>query len=165
MRRSLIAAGALLIAPALATPALAQTTAAQSTAGSAAQRVDDTGTVVIDPYLEMKWMPKPGNAGSRIVESGTRVSVQLNLAPYIGRSGRIYMVLPRGTGPTVRATWTSGGKLLPGQVLSGERALVYSGAVRGPLLTDLLDLRLQVDSTRLTQPQALAFGFEIEVDP
>ncbi|WP_225207324.1 hypothetical protein [Novosphingobium huizhouense] len=168
IRAALPLAGALVLAPLVAAPARAQTSAAPASAtatASAPMRVDDTGTFVLNPYLEMKWLPKPGNSGSRIVEAGTKVSVQLNLAPYIGRTGRIYMVLPRGTGTSVRAIWTSGGKLLPGQLLSGERALVYNGAVRGPLLTDLLDLRLQVDSTRLVQPQALAFGFEIEVDP
>lgn len=166
MRTALLVAGAIALAPALAAPVQAQSSATPAaTTASAPMRVDDTGTVVLNPYLEMKWLPKPGNSGSRIVEAATRVSVQLNTTPFLGRSGRIYMVLPRGTGPTVRATWTSGGKLLPGQVLSGERALVYRGAVRGPLLTDLLDLHLQVDSTRLIQPQALAFGFEIEVDP
>lgn len=127
-------------------------------------RVDDSGTVVLDPVLEMQWQP-PGRSGSTsLVSASTRVSIQLNLAPWVGRSGRIYMTLPRTPGPTVRATWRTGGTLLPGSVLSGDRTLVYSGAVTGPVIRDLIDISLEADGTRLSRPEALAFGFEIELD-
>lgn len=123
-------------------------------------KVDDTGTVVLDPVLEMQWKP-PGQAGaSSIVSASTQVSVQLNLAAFVGRSGRIYMTLPRTSGPTVRAVWRTGGTLLPGSLVSGERALVYSGPVTGPLMRDLIGIDLQTDGARLAQPEALAFGFE-----
>lgn len=127
-------------------------------------RVDDSGTVVLDPVLEMQWQP-PGRGGSTsLVSASTRVSIQLNLAAWIGRSGRIYMTLPRTPGPTVRATWRTGGTLLPGTVLSGDRTLVYSGTVTGPVIRDLIDIALEADGTRLSRPEALAFGFEIELD-
>ncbi len=74
------------------------------------------------------------------------------------------MTLPRTPGPTVRATWTTGGTLLPGTLVSGDRALVYAGLVSGPLIRDLIDIQLQADGARLAQPEALAFGFEIEID-
>lgn len=126
-------------------------------------KVDDTGTVVLDPVLEMQWKP-PAQAGSSIVSASTQVSVQLNLAAFVGRSGRIYMTLPRTSGPTVRAVWQTGGTLLPGSLVSGERALVYSGTVTGPLMRDLVGIDLQTDGARLALPEALAFGFEIELD-
>ena len=135
--------------------------AAADAQSAGAYRVDDSGTVVVEPVLPMQWRP----GGSSIVSASTRVNVQLNLAPWNGRSGRIYMTLPRGAGPTVRATWQTGGVMLPGTLLSGERALVYSGPIASALLRDLIDIRLEADSMRLLQPQALAFGFEIEVDP
>jgi hypothetical protein len=112
----------------------------------------------------MQWQP-PGRSGSTsLVSASTRVSIQLNLASWVGRSGRIYMTLPRTPGPTVRATWRTGGTLLPGSVLSGDRTLVYAGTVTGPVIRDLIDIALEADGTRLSRPEALAFGFEIELD-
>lgn len=127
-------------------------------------KVDDSGTVVLDPVLQMQWQP-PGRRGSTsLVSASTRVSVQLNLAQWVGRAGRIYMTLPRTPGPTVRATWRTGGALLPGTILSGDRALVYAGPVTSPVMRDLIDIALEADGARLAQPEALAFGFEIELD-
>ncbi|MDC8755941.1 hypothetical protein OIK40_14935 [Erythrobacter sp. sf7] len=74
------------------------------------------------------------------------------------------MTLPRTAGPTVRATWRTGGTLLAGSLVSGDRALVYAGAVTGPVIRDLIEMSLQTDGSRLAQPEALAFGFEIELD-
>ena len=77
-------------------------------------RVDDSGTVVLDPVLAMQWNPVGRSGASSIVSARTRVNMQLSLTNWIGRRGRIYMVLPRTSGPSVRATWTTGGGLLPG---------------------------------------------------
>ncbi len=127
-------------------------------------RIDDSGTVVIDPVLEMQW-EAPGKTGTTsLVSASTRVAVQLNMAPWAGRAGRIYMSLPRSSGPTVRATWKTGGVLLPGSLISGERALVFAGNVTASVLRDLIDIELETDGARLMRPEALAFGFEIETD-
>lgn len=128
-------------------------------------RVDDSGTVVLDPFLEMEWQPDGAAGGSNIVAANTRVSVQLNLATWVGQTGRIYMTLPRTSGPTVRASWRTGGGLLPGSLISGERSLVYAGPIGSAILRDIIDLKLEVDSTRLTTPESLSFGFEIELAP
>jgi hypothetical protein len=127
-------------------------------------RVDDSGTVVLDPVLEMQWQPPGASGSTSLVSASTRVSIQLNLAAWVGRTGRIYMTLPRSPGPTVRATWRTGGTLLPGTVLSGDRTLVYAGPVTSPVMRDLIDIALEADGARLSQPEALAFGFEIELD-
>lgn len=144
--------------------AQAQNATASSTTGQVF-RVDDSGTVVLDPVLQMQWQPAGRVAASPLVSASTRVSVQLNLLPWIGRTGRIYMTLPRTSGPTVRAKWQTGGTLLPGELLSGDRTLVYAGAINGPLLRDIIDIKLEADGARLSGSEALAFGFEIEVDP
>lgn len=127
-------------------------------------RVDDSGTVVLDPSLEMQWEPVGRVSDSNIVSASTRVSVQLNLLLWVGLSGKIFMNLPRTSGPTVRATWTTGGVLLPGTLISGNRALVYAGPVSSAVIRDVLDIELEADGARLTEPEALAFGFEIELD-
>ena len=138
---------------------------AQDTASSNRTfRVDDSGTVVLDPSVEMQWQPINRVGASNIVSADTKVSVQLNLAAWVGTSGRIYMTLPRTSGPTVRASWTTGGLLLPGTLISGDRALVYAGPVSSAVFRDLLDITLEADGARLTEPEALAFGFEIEID-
>jgi len=126
-------------------------------------RVDDSGTVVLDPSLEMQWQPIGRVSDSNVVSASTRVSVQLNLSLWVGQIGKIYMSLPATSGPTVRATWSTGGVLLPGTLLSGDRALVYSGSVTTQVIRDILDIKLEADGSRLTEPEALAFGFEIEV--
>ena len=146
-----------------AAPVQAQDAAATLTAGQV-YRVDDSGTVVLDPVLAMQWQPPGQSVASPLVSASTRISVQLNLMAWIGRSGRIYMTLPRTPGPTVRASWQTGGTLLPGSLISGERALVYAGPISGPLMRDLIELKLEADGARMVQSEALAFGFEIEVE-
>lgn len=154
----------ILTALALIWPAPALTQDRPHVGGSGVFRVDDTGTVVLDPVLEMQWLPAGRQATSSVVSASTRVSVQLNLQAWSGRKGRIYMLLPKSSGPTVRASWRTGGTLLPGALLSGERALVYSGPVATPILRDLIEIKLETDGVRLAQPEALSFAFEIEVD-
>jgi hypothetical protein len=150
-----------MLAPAL--PAAAQEPASPGSE-AAVFRVDDSGTVVLDPVLEMQWQEPGRDSSPGIVSGSTRVSVQLNLAAWFGRSGRIYMTLPRTAGPTVRATWRAGGSLLSGSLVSGDRAIVYAGPITGLLLRDVLDIKLEADGARLSQPEVLAFAFEIEVD-
>lgn len=155
---------ALVAALGCAMPAAAQDSAFPS-ATEKSFRVDDSGTVVLDPVLQMQWQPSGrANTNSPIVAASTRVSVQLNLASWEGRVGRIYMTLPRTTGPTVRASWNTGGTLLPGSLISGDRSVVFIGSISGPILRDLIDIKLEADGARLIQPEALVFGFEIEID-
>ena len=128
-------------------------------------RVDDSGTVVLDPVLQMQSQTNGRTIpGSPLVSGSTRVSVQLNLLAWTGKTGRIFMTLPRSSGPTVRATWQTGGTLLPGSLISGDRSVVYAGPITAPLLRDLIDIKLEADGARLIQPEARAFGFEIELD-
>lgn len=134
-------------------------------ASAQAFRIDDSGSVVLDPVLRLDWQ-QAGRVGtsSPLVSASTKVNVQLNLTAWTGRTARIYMTLPRTSGPSVRATWTTGGTLLPGTLISGDRALVFAGPINGPLMRDLIDIKLEADGVRLVNPEALAFGFEIEVD-
>lgn len=158
------ASSVLRIAVAGALLAAAAPLAAQEAASGRSYRVDDSGTVVIEPFLQMQWPKANGATASRIVSASTRVSVQLNLGEWTGRSGRIYMALPRTSGPSVRATWTTGGGLLPGTLISGDRALVYAGPITAPLMRDVIDVRLEADAAQLSGSEALAFGFVIELD-
>ena len=140
--------------------------AAASGAHAAAVRIDESGTVVSDPVVNMKWRTP---SGSRVldntVEATLRVDVRLNLAPWLNQQARIYMVLDPVNSDRVRARWTSQGRLMPGSLASGERALVFQGPAGPATLVESLLLTLEADGQRLTQQQNLNFHFEIEVSP
>lgn len=137
-----------------------------STAWATIYRIDESGTVVNDPVVNMKWRQLvPGRAYDNTVESTLRVDVRLNLAPWINRPARIFMVLAPVSGERVHARWTTQGRMLPGAVYSGERTLVFDGAAGPAVLNESLLLTLETDGQRLTQAQTLNFYFEIEVTP
>lgn len=139
---------------------------AGSAAHAAAFRIDETGTVVSDPVINMKWRThSAGRVLDNTVEATLRVDVRLNLAPWINRQSRIYMVLAPVNSDRVRARWTTQGRLLPGTLSSGERTLVFQGPAAPATLNESLLLTLETDGQRLTQQQTLNFYFEIEVSP
>jgi hypothetical protein len=140
--------------------------AAGSSANAAAVRIDESGTVVSDPVVNMKWRtPSGGRVLDNTVEATLRVDVRLNLAPWLNKQSRIYMVLDPVNSDRVRARWTTQGRLLPGSLASGERALVFQGPAGPATLVESLLLTLETDGQRLTQQQNLNFHFEIEVSP
>lgn len=135
-------------------------------ARAAIYRVDDTGTVVGQPVTPMKWRQLvPGRAADHTVEGRVPVAVRLNLASWIGRSARIYMVLPPSEGQQLQVSWRTQGRLLPGQMRAGSRAVVFEGAVREAFLQETLLLELTADGRALERAQTLQFQFEIEVGP
>ena len=97
---------------------------------ASALRIDDTGTVVADPVVGMKWKNLvPGRGANHTVEASTRVDLALNLAPWLNKRARIYMVLAQAGDTQVLARWSTQGRLLAGSLRSGERALVFDGPV------------------------------------
>lgn len=134
-------------------------------AAAATYRVDESGTVVSRPVVDMKWRhPVPGRAGDDTIEGTVRVDLRLNLQPWLNRPARIYMVLAPLANP-VTARWTSQGRLLPGTLRSGQRALVFDGTAGPAVLAESLLFTLETDGARATQLQHLNFHFEIEVSP
>jgi hypothetical protein len=96
------------------------------------------------------------------MEGATQVRVRLNLKPWLGRTGRIYLVLPAQLPGNIEAAWTTTGRLLPGRVLVGGRTQVYAGPISAPVLEDTLTLYLTVDGTQMRQPYNLLFRFEMD---
>lgn len=92
-----------------------------------------------------------------------RADLRLNLSPWLNKPARIYMVLAPVNGERVKARWVTQGRLLPGSVYSGERALVYEGPASPASWAESILLTLEVDGQRLVQLQTLNFSFEIEV--
>lgn len=135
-------------------------------AAAATYRVEEVGTVVSEPVVKMRWRHLvPGRGADNTVEAGVRVDVRLNLAPWLNKPARLYMVLAPVNSDRVLVRWTTQGRLLPGSLYSGERALVYEGPAGPAVLNESLLLTMETDGERLTQQQNLNFHFEIEVSP
>lgn len=138
---------------------------ASATAAAATFRVDDSASLPQESSATLRWRQlAPSRGGDNTIEGSTRVQVRLNLAPWQKRVGRVYMVLPEQPGGRVAVSWTTQGRLLPGELVSGQRALVYAGAINAPVLEETLQLKIATDGTRLATSQRLNFHFEIDVD-
>jgi hypothetical protein len=134
-------------------------------ADAATFRVDDSTSLPNETTTVMKWRSlAPTRSAGNMLEGASVLTIRLNLAPWLNRNAKIYMALPEQPIGQVTAEWTTQGKLLPGQVISGERTLVYAGPIRAGLLEDTIVLKLQADGRRLIATQRLQFHFEIDVD-
>jgi hypothetical protein len=133
---------------------------------AATYRVDDSATIPYEASATLRWRQfAPGRRSvDNTVEGGTMVQVRLNLTPWVKRNGRNFLVLPEQPVGRVTAHWTTQGRLLPGQLVSGQRALVYAGPIASPLLDETLTLRIETDGTRLSSTHRLSFHFEIDID-
>ncbi|MHB1199015.1 MAG: hypothetical protein ACYCZ6_05545 [Polaromonas sp.] len=130
---------------------------------AATSRVDDSGTVVSQGVVQMRWKQLvPGRGADNTVEAGVRVALRLNLARWLNQPVRLYMALAPAPGEPVYATWRTQGRLLPGNLRSGDRALIFEGAVNAALLEETLDLTLRTDGRALVAPQNLQFYFEVD---
>lgn len=148
-----------LLAPALALLLAVAPARAQSA------RVDDSASTVLGGAVPMRWdsgAPGPGRA--QTMSGEVTVLARLDLSPWRGRSARLYLVLPAQPFGPVGASWSTRGRLQPGLVRAGERALVFAGPVVEDRLEDTLRLRLEIDGTRLQRAESLQFHFEIDVE-
>lgn len=127
--------------------------------------VDDSASQVLGSTLRLKPEVMPARGRPLYMVSGEiAVQVRLDVSPWQGRNGRIYMLLPDQPAGALTATWTTRGRLLPGVLRSGERALVYAGPLPARLLEDTMRLRVDADGRRLPPSEQLAFSFEIDLD-
>lgn len=126
-------------------------------------RLDDSASQVLPPTAYWEWPPASLLKGINTVHMDVRVEVRIDTRAWAGRQGRIYLVLPVDAGGPVTAEWQSQGRLLGGRLASGERTLVYSGTIPGPLLEDSLRVHLTTDARLMTaETQRLAFHFELD---
>ena len=126
-------------------------------------RVDDSGTVVSQSVVPMRWRkPVPGRSADHTVEAQLRVALRLNLSAWLNQPVRLYMVLAQGAGSSVQARWRTQGRLLPGALRTGGRALVFEGNVTAASLEETIDLALETDGRVLVSSETLQFYFEVE---
>ena len=132
-------------------------------AGATTTRVDDSGTVLSQGVVPMRWKQLvPGRGADHSVEASVRVALRLNLARWLNQPVRLYMALAPTVGEPVHAAWRTQGRLLPGALRSGGRVLVFEGVVSAASLEETLDLTLRTDGRALVSPQALQFYFEVD---
>jgi hypothetical protein len=144
--------------------AFASITALPVDAQAGTFRVDDSGTRVSAPLVPMRWRTLvPGRGSDNSAEGQLQVALRLNVLPWLNQRGRIYMTLaPAPSGDTIRATWRTQGRLLPGSLQSGGRTVIYEGALPSPTIEETIELTITADGRGLTSPQSLQFSFEIE---
>lgn len=138
----------------LAMPAFAKTTV-----------IDDSGTLPYNAALAMHWQElAPRGSAANLMVGTVQLRVRLNVAAFVRHTGRIFLVLPAQQPGGVSASWTTQGRLLPGQVNSGSRALVYAGPITAPFMEDTVLLTITVDGRRMLQTYPVNFRFEIDED-
>ena len=152
-----------LISPLLARPFCIILLAAAAPAAARTTVIDDSGTLPHDAALALRWqqlVPR-GSVNNQMV--GTlALRVKLNVAPWLHRTGRIYLVLPAQQPGAVTASWTTQGRLMAGHLATGQRTLVYAGPITTPFLEDMVQLTLSVDGRRLIQGYQINFHFEMD---
>ena len=128
-------------------------------------RLDDSGSHTVPPNAQMQWRPLSSRGGGDPgMETWLRVNLRIATANWAGRSGRLYMVLPRDEASSVEAVWTTQGRLLPGRLVSGERTLVLAGVLPGPVLEDQIHVRLRTGPDWQGSSRRLNFHFEFDAD-
>lgn len=134
-------------------------------ADAATYRVDDTGSLPSESTALLQWQQAaPSRVADDRLEGTIGVSVRLNLEPWVGQTGRLYLVLPEQGVPSVRVSWRTQGRLLPGEILPGQRVLVFQGSVPTPILYETLLLRIEASADQLPGMRSLDFHFEIDTD-
>jgi hypothetical protein len=127
--------------------------------------VDDSGTLPYNAPLLLHWQQlSPRRPVNNRMTGALTLRVKLNVAPWLRRPGRIYLVLPAQQPGAMNASWSTQGRLLAGRVSSGTRSLVYSGLITTPFIEDVLQLTLEVDGTQMRQLYHVNFRFEMDED-
>jgi hypothetical protein len=127
--------------------------------------IDDSGTLPYHANLAMRWREiSPRSPTSMEMVGALDLRVRLNVSPWLRHRGHIYMVLPAQSPGAIRATWTTNGRLLPGQLSAGARALVYSGPITTAFIEDMVHLTVTVDGRRMVQSYPVSFRFEMDED-
>jgi hypothetical protein len=137
---------------------------AASATAAETHKLDDSLSHTVPPTAQMQWLPQTRAGQDGGMEAWVRVNIHIDTQDWVGRSGRIYMVLPRDETSTLEAVWTTDGKLLAGRLVSGERALVYAGNITANALRDQMLVRLRSGPDWQSNSRRLNFHFEIDVD-
>jgi hypothetical protein len=147
---------------------------AAGTAFAAPVRLDDSASTRNRVDVRPRWQFQGEGLGperiNAMVAEVPNLEVRLNTARFVGRAGRIYLVVPDFVSglrvPTgMRVEWRTRGTLHPGSALPGTRSLVYDGSVTRPMMADYLDFTLFLDARFIDRGLRFEPYFEIELVP
>ena len=125
--------------------------------------LDDSGTQALEPGVAMRWQSAiPPRGGADLLVGSTTIRVRINVMPWLKRTVRIYLALPAQLPGPLGASWTTQGRLLPGQLRSGNRVLVYAGPVTGGFIEDTLTVQFNVNAALISRPCPVSFHFEMD---
>ncbi len=134
-------------------------------AASKTYRVDDSASIPAEASATMRWREMaPRRGASNALDGRTDVLVRLDTSPWMGRHGRVFLVLPEQPIGTVTVEFTTQGRFLSGRLVSGSRALVYAGPINAPTIEERITLSISVEAGRLNATHALRFHFEVDID-
>jgi hypothetical protein len=138
---------------------------ASASANARSVAIDDSGTLPYNATLAMRWREiSPRTRASTEMVGALDLRVRLNVSPWLKHRGHIYMVLPAQAPGAITASWTTNGRLLPGQVSTGGRALIYAGPITTAFIEDMVHLTVTVDGRRMVQSYPVSFRFEMDED-
>lgn len=144
--------------------ALAVTIIWSSAAHAGPAVLDDSGSQMLEPSVLLHWktaVPAHSQADNTLVGTMT-IRVRINVAAFQRRSGRIYLVLPAQPPGPLTVSWSTQGKLQPGRLQSGNRALVFAGPITSPFIEDLLTFQFSVDGRLVQHAFPLSYHFELD---
>ena len=144
-------------------------------AAAAPVRLDDSASPRARLDVKPRWA-HPEETGAdpervnALVAQVPGLEVRLATAAYVGKTARIWMVVPDFVpglrSPNgLRVEWRTRGTLLGGSALPGTRTIVYDGPIRQAFVTDFLDLTLHLDARFLDRGVRFEPHFEIDVAP
>lgn len=131
-------------------------------AGAGTHRLDDSASHTVPPTAQMQWLPQTPGDRDGGMETWVRVNIQIDTSAWVGHSGRIYMVLAADQSSRMEAVWTTDGPLRSGRLISGERALVWSGTLSTSTLRDQMLVRLRSGPDWQSASRRLNFHFEFD---
>lgn len=158
MIRSVDSSGGRGFFLALALSIICQAASARSTT------LDDSGSQALEPSVRMHWdeaVPHQ-NGGANLLTGATTIRVRINVTPWLGRTGRIFLALPAQQPGPIRMTWSTQGAFLPGQLLSGGRVLVYAGPITKPVMEEVFQFKFSVDGALMQRAFPVSYTFELE---
>jgi hypothetical protein len=133
-------------------------------APAATLTLDDSGTQALEPGVSMHWQTAvpPRSGGADLLVGTTTIRVRINVMPWLKHSGRIYLALPAQQPGPISLSWTTQGRLLPGQLVSGNRVLVYAGPITTPFMEDTLTFQFSVAGTLMQRAVPVTYHFEMD---
>ena len=132
-------------------------------AWAAVARLDDSASPRAHVSIDFR-QAQPVDGNTLALPLG-RVEYRLATAPYMGRSARIFYVVPPAI-PGLRSPaglqviWRSQGTFAEGTARPGERVPVWNGVVKTPWMNETLELQLRIDPRLLNLGRGGALSFE-----